>query len=152
MSPRNRLPLRPFALLLALLAGAIWLATDGLALPWVVVGDSMEPTLSDGDRVVVDLWSYRQRAPRVGEIVLFAGPAPGEAALLKRVAFPPAGANRHFEPGLWDDAAGQDGLWVLGDDDARSADSRNFGPVPPGRARGRAVLRYWPLSRAGPIR
>jgi len=138
VSPRHRLPLGPFALLLALLSGAIWLATEELALPWVVVGDSMEPTLSDGDRLLVDLWSFRHRTPRAGEIVLFSGPEPGERPLLKRVAFAPPES--------------EGGLWLLGDNRARSADSRNFGPVPVGRIRGRVVLRYWPLSRAGPIR
>lgn len=152
MNPRYRLSLAPFAMLLALLAGAIWLATDRLALPWVVVGDSMEPTLSDGDRVLVDLWSFRHRAPRIGEIVLFDGPAPGRAALLKRVAPAPPGSEWGLQPALWDDVDGPDRLWVLGDERARSADSRSFGPVPASGIRGKVVLRYWPLSRAGPIR
>ena len=30
----------------------------------------MEPTLVPGDRVLVDLWTYRQRPPEPGEIVL----------------------------------------------------------------------------------
>jgi len=141
-----------FALLLAALAGAIWLATSRLALPWVVAGASMEPTLADGDRVLVDLWSYRQRGPRLGEVVLLDGPLPDEPPMLKRVAPAPPGAARRFDPLLWNGEGSELGVWVLGDADAGSLDSRSFGPVPASRIRGRVVLRYWPLSRAGPIR
>lgn len=127
------------AALLALLACAFALATRHVALPWVVVGPSMEPTLLQGDRVVVDLWTYRHRAPRPGEIVLFEGPRTGDTPMVKRVVPPPL------------DHAGSktDGVWVLGDHRERSLDSRRFGPVPTERIVGRVVLRYWPVSRAG---
>jgi signal peptidase I len=40
---------------------------------------------------------------------------------------------------------------ALGDNHAMSADSREFGFVPEGNIRGRAVLIFWPLSRSGKI-
>lgn len=140
ISPRLRTPAR-LALLLAAIALGILAATEWLARPWTVSGPSMEPALRHGDRVIVDLWSYRYRSPRPGEVVLVAGPAPGSSALLKRVAQAPPGRE------------GRDGaVWLLGDNPRQSEDSRHFGPVPAGRVRGRVCLRYWPPSRAGRIR
>lgn len=143
-----------FAVLLGLLAGGIILATRFLALPWVVLGDSMEPTLGPGDRVLVDLWTYRQRAPLPGEIVLLEGPLPGEPVLIKRVATLPLKERPAIRERFWPQGgAGSTGaVWVRGDNESRSVDSRAFGPVPLDRIRGRVVFRYWPPSRAGPTR
>jgi nickel-type superoxide dismutase maturation protease len=128
-------PVARYALLLAGIAAGCFLGTAYLARPWVISGSSMEPELAPGDRVIVDLWSYRHRAPRVGEVALVLGPSPSDPPLVKRVAATPAGE-----------------LWLLGDNEAESLDSRAFGSVPRRRARGRVVIRYWPPSRAGRIR
>lgn len=104
-------------------------------MPWVVAGRSMEPALLAGDRVLVDRWTYRQRAPRTGEIVLVR--AAGGAAWVKRVAARPG--------------ASPDELWVVGDNPSNSADSRQFGPLPRDAVRGRVFCRYWPPSRAGTV-
>lgn len=37
-------------------------------------------------------------------------------------------------------------VWVEGDNSANSMDSRQYGPIPLGLIRSRAVLRLWPLS------
>ena len=79
-------------LLMALLLVGALAASEWLVLPWVVAGDSMSPTLRAGDRVLVDLWSYRQRPPRRGEVALLL--EPGGEPLVKRVARLPPGADR----------------------------------------------------------
>jgi signal peptidase I len=129
------------ALLVGLLLLLFYLATEFLARPCLVAGNSMEPGLRPGDRVVVDLWTYRQRDPRPGEVVLFTGAAGEE--IIKRVVSP--GALGSARP----PSAAADGVWVLGDNADSSADSRRFGPVQRARVRGRAVWLYWPPSRAG---
>ena len=43
-------------------------------------------------------------------------------------------------------------FFVLGDNRAASTDSRDFGPVAARAILGTAVLRYWPLRRAGRLR
>ena len=106
-----------------------------LVMPWVVAGRSMEPALFPGDRVLVDCWTYRHRRPRSGEVALLVGPS--GLRMVKRVAELPDSGN---------------GIWVLGDHGAHSIDSRRFGALPADRFRGRVVYRYWPLSRAGPVR
>jgi signal peptidase I len=123
------------AAVLTVLIVLIALCTRFIATPWTVSGDSMAPTLRSGDRVLVDLWSYRSRTPATGEPVLLQGP--GGVLMVKRVATadPP--------PGF---------LHVLGDNPGMSVDSRQFGPIPREAVRGRILFRYWPLSEAGPIR
>ena len=139
--------LRDLTLVLAGAAALIWAAERWVAVPWSVEGPSMDPTLKDGERVLVDLWSLRHRPPREGEIVLLAGPA-GEP-LVKRVARPPAeGVPPAVLP---PDSPLEPSYFVLGDNAQASSDSRAFGAVPRHRIRGRVAWRYWPPSRIGPI-
>ncbi len=95
-----------------------------------VEGDSMLPTLLPGDRLVM----LRRRRPRVGDIVAVTDPRTPARTLVKRVA-----------------AVGAEGVTVLGDNPAASTDSRLLGPVPAAAIRGRAVYRYLPDGRRGPV-
>ncbi|HEX5045359.1 MAG TPA: S26 family signal peptidase [Candidatus Polarisedimenticolaceae bacterium] len=137
----------------AVLAGtalAVLVVTRWVAIPWMVVGPSMAPTLEHGDLVLVDRWSYGRREPRPGEIALLAGPR--GVPLVKRVLRGPLPRGERIGD-LVDPTRPREPLfWVEGDNRALSADSRQFGPVPRGRFRGRVFFRYWPLSAVGPIR
>lgn len=46
---------------------------------------AMEPTLNAGDRIVAGLDVYEERAPQIGEIVIFYDPSTPENVLIKRV-------------------------------------------------------------------
>jgi signal peptidase I len=110
----------------------------------------MNPTLEDGDRVIVDLVTLRRRPPRVGDIVVFAGP--GDDDLVKRIARDPYPGDVPFPaPVLAPDSPLERTYVLLGDNPSESSDSRSFGRVPRHRLRGRVVWRYWPPSRLGPI-
>jgi nickel-type superoxide dismutase maturation protease len=78
-----------------------------------VDGASMLPTFQPGDRLL--LHRRRPGAPlKVGALVAFDDPRPGETRLLvKRVA-----------------AVAGNTVTVLGDNPAASTDSRTFGPIP----------------------
>lgn len=130
----------PLAAALVLVGGGVGACVRWVARPFAVSGPSMQPALLEGDRVLVDLWTYRRRAPRPGEIALVE-PESGDP-LLKRVA----------SEAIRGEAFGESAFLVLGDNPAHSDDSRRFGPVPRERLRGRAFWRYWPPSRAGSIR
>jgi signal peptidase I len=142
--------LRDLCLVLACAGVAIWGVTRWVTIPWVVAGPSMEPTLREGDRVLVDLWSFRRRLPRPGDVIVASGP--GDEDLVKRIAPEPyPGIDPYPAPVLAAESPLEPTFVVLGDNRAASRDSRTFGRLPRHRIRGRVAWRYWPLSRWGPI-
>jgi signal peptidase I len=151
MSPaRERRLVARLTVALGLSTLAILALTRWVAIPWVVVGSSMAPTLRHGDRVLIDLWTYRRRPPRAGDMALLDGP--GHLPLVKRVVRGPLPPGERIGD-LVDPTRLEEPLfWVEGDNREISADSRRFGPVPAHRFRGRVLLRYWPPSAGGAIR
>jgi len=149
----KRAALSPALVVGALLFLLLTAAATGryLVLPYAVSGGSMNPSLETGDRILVDLWTYRQRPPRPGEVVLFRGPAPGRAPMIKRVGAPPPFPEDRPRRARWPESSrvSEPGVWMLGDNAQDSADSRSLGPVPLDRLIGRVVWRYWPPTRTG---
>jgi phage repressor protein C with HTH and peptisase S24 domain len=90
----------------------------------LVRGRSMEPTLRDGDHLLVR-WGGR---PAAGRMVVVRWP--GRPMSVKRAVL-------HDEQG-W---------WVERDNPAEGVDSWQAGPVPPGDVVAVVLLRYWPLRR-----
>ncbi len=97
---------------------------------YIVDGPSMEPAYRTGDRVLVNRFAYLRREPAVGDVVVLRDPERPGHRLLKRVAEAP------------ERAPGPAGYFVLGDNLARSRDSRTFGPVRRPDILGRAWLVY----------
>jgi nickel-type superoxide dismutase maturation protease len=95
----------------------------------------MEPTLHDGDWLLVDPDAYRDRLPAAGELVVAHDPRAAERLVVKRVA-----------------TARADGLMLAGDHPAHALESEWLGPVTREAIVGRPWLRYWPVNRAGLIR
>ena len=92
---------------------------------WALVrGDSMEPTLSAGDRLLV---SHRRR-PRPGAVVI--ARFPDETLAVKRAA------ERRTT-----------GWWLLSDDPAVGVDSRHRGPVRDEDVVAVVLARVWPRPR-----
>ncbi len=143
--PTNRARWPVAVLVLLAVQFVAW--TEVLLRPVAVSGQSMEPTLRDGDRVLVDLWTYRQRAPRTGEVVWLVAPRPDSPYFVKRVGRTHATSSRS-DP----DSRPGGTVWVEGDNPADSLDSRQFGELSADKIAGRVLLRYWPLSRLGLIR
>ena len=131
MTPRSLLV--DWVLPMAALTLLVVAASEFVLATRVIVGRSMTPGLIPGDRVVVDRWTYRHRRPRVGEVALLRGP--DGTPMVKRVA-----------------SLSGDGIWVEGDNEPVSRDSRHFGRISDRAVRGRVVWRYWPLRRAGRVR
>jgi signal peptidase I len=95
-----------------------------------VSGHSMEPTLLDGDWLLVD---RRVAPPRAGQIVVADDPRSRGRLIVKRVS-----------------SVAADGVVALtGDHPAHVEDV--IAPVTPVAVVGRPILRYWPLRRFGRV-
>ena len=143
-----------------------------------VNGASMEPTLHDGDNLIVDKISYRFRDPERYEIVVFPYRHQENTYYIKRIIGLPGeivqikkgevyingellGENYGLEKinvgeeGIAKDAIilGEDEYFVLGDNRNHSSDSRDssVGILKKEELIGRAFVRIWPLESIGVI-
>jgi signal peptidase I len=138
---------------------------------------SMRPTLLENDRVLVNKFLYRFRAPERGEVIVFRYPVDGKRDFIKRLAALPGETVEIRQGKLWIngkpveetsklrkyyyynredwDYGGEnrqikvpaDSYFALGDNSAQSSDSRNWGFVPKKNMIGKAFLIYWPPKR-----
>ena len=135
-----------------------------------VEGRSMEPTLHDQDRLVVNKLAYQIHAPEVGDVVMLRHPNDPEQTLVKRIVAGPldsigfqsgvvvrngvAVAETFVPPAFRqpDDRTAvlvpEGYYFVLGDHRSNSTDSRSFGPVPSKYILGRVQVRWWPIPAA----
>ncbi|WP_322792918.1 signal peptidase I [Bellilinea sp.] len=127
---------------------------------------SMQPTLNEGELLVVYKLAYRLGEPHRGDIIVFHHNRQPPEDYIKRVIGLPGDQVRVeggrvyvngialdepyiAEPpaytGVWE--VPPDSLFVLGDNRNRSSDSRIWGFVPMRDVVGRAVLIYWPPEK-----
>ncbi len=126
----------------------------------------MVPALSDGDRLLVSRLAYHLAAPAHGDIVLLRDPSrPGSECIKRILALPgelvrldglvasvtvagaggTEGADATWQLGAQD-------YFVVGDNFARSTDSRSYGPIDRSAIIGRACYRYGStLGRTRPL-
>lgn len=157
----------------ALVAGITFLIIHFVGQRTVVNGVSMQPTLSDGDNLIVDKLSYRFRDPDRFDIIVF--PQGDGRYFIKRIIGLPGeniridedgsiyidgeklsesyGKEVIQDPGLAKDGIelGADEYFVLGDNRNDSMDSRmaEVGRIAGDRIMGRAWLRIYPFEEIG---
>jgi signal peptidase I len=139
-----------------------------------VQGTSMEPLLEDGERIVVNKLVYRFQPIERGDVVVFWYPRDPAVSFIKRVVGLPGDlveirsgqllvnglpARERYLPESFRDGDSypptevrKGYYFVLGDHRRSSNDSRSWGEVPERYIYGRAVFRFWPFARVGPIR
>ncbi|MFQ5654675.1 MAG: signal peptidase I [Planctomycetota bacterium] len=134
---------------------------------YAISGQSMEPTLHDGDRVVIHKLSPGLLPVEVGDLVIFTSPNDGNKNLVKRVIAVGGDRVRFDREQVWvndkpiresyilrglysegrDEILVEDGdIFVLGDNRPQSQDSRHFNPIPLESVKGKVFLRLWPLD------
>jgi signal peptidase I len=137
-----------------------------LAQATVVFGQSMEPNLSQHQRLIVDKVAYRLHPPQRDDIVVLDLPEmnemlvkrivglPGEVVEIRKgVVYvdnnpvPESYAYDHSEYDMEPILLGPLNYFVLGDNRSNSNDSRVFGPVHRDHVLGHVWLRYWPLDQ-----
>lgn len=141
-----------------------------------VSGHSMEPTLGDGDNLIIDKLSYRFRDPRRYDIIVFPYEFEENVYYIKRIIGLPGetvqiidgyvyidgkkldehyGAEVMLDAGIAEEPVtlGKEEYFVLGDNRNHSSDSRkpNVGILNRDDLIGRAWVRIWPLNRIGVI-
>jgi signal peptidase I len=150
-----------------------------VARSYYIPSGSMLPTLQINDRLIVDKLSYRFSNPVRGDIVVFDPPAKlgFKDAFIKRVIGLPgdrvevrngkvyvndkALSEKYIEEApnytwsstsLTPDGIVPEGHYlVLGDNRNNSYDGHYWGFIPKDRIIGKAVVRFWPVDRAGGI-
>lgn len=145
-----------------------------VAQSFVVEGSSMEPSLYNRERLLVNKLVYRFRKPEYGDVVVFRYPANPKRRFIKRVIGVPGDVveirdghvilngvvldedyTRDFTYGYFGPKTVPGGRYfVLGDNRNNSDDSRypDVGFVPMENIVGKASFRWWPPGRMSLIR
>ena len=139
--------------------------------PFVVNGESMDPTLTTGDYLLIDEVTYKLREPERGDVVVFLAPPEPDKFFIKRIIGLPGDTvsiggsvvtitNAEHPKGfilsesfITHTSVNQmvvkvpkDQYFVMGDNRAGSFDSRSWGTLPKENLRGRALLRLLPIK------
>jgi signal peptidase I len=136
-----------------------------------VQGTSMLPLLEDSERIIVNKFIYRFHPIERGDVVVFWYPKDPSVSFIKRVVGIPGDtveirrgalfvnerrvAEDYVRPQFNDDEThskvpvAKGYYFVLGDHRNSSNDSRSWGEVPEKYIYGKAVFRFWPLSKLG---
>ncbi|MGI5851304.1 MAG: signal peptidase I [Clostridiales bacterium] len=132
----------------------------------LVYGNSMESTLRDRDRVIINKLVYHLYTPSRGDIVVFKNPDNSNENYVKRVigiagdTVEVLDQKVYINDQLLDEPyldvetendfpkfeVPEDTIFVMGDNRNRSQDSRYIGPIPVENIIGKAQLRIWPIS------
>jgi len=148
----------------------LFLAINAVSARIRVDGSSMEPTLHNGEFVIVNKLAFKLGSPKIGDVIVFHYPRDPEQEYIKRIlglpgdhvkitngqvyvngepiketyiAAPPSYQSEWNVP--------EDAFFVLGDNRNNSSDSHNWGPVPVENVVGKALIVYWPPQNWGVI-
>jgi signal peptidase I len=141
--------------------------------PVKVEGTSMNPLLSDQERIFINKFIYRFEPIERGDVVVFWYPLDRSKSFIKRVVGLPGEkievrsghlyvneeelSDQYVPTGYLDGSnygprqIPADSFFVLGDHRDSSNDSRVFGPVPRSFIYGKAVFAYWPVDHFGSL-
>jgi len=141
-----------------------------IAQPFIVNGDSMLPTLENGDYLIIDEVSYYSNDPERGDVIVFHFPTDESRYLIKRIIALPEETiqlqgnaititkadgtrveldedytNLGASYGTW--TLDEDEYFVMGDNRGASSDSRSWGPLKKNEIVGKTLVRLFPISK-----
>lgn len=144
--------------------------------PHQVKGSSMFPTFKDQEYLLTDKVTYKTRAPKEGDVIVFKAPINENYDFIKRIIATPGETvsvkdghtyingqqlDEFYLPKEYTTAPGQflhegeeyvvqeNEVIAFGDNRDHSSDSRDWGPVPYRNIIGKVFFRYWPANVAG---
>lgn len=145
-----------------------------VAEPFIVSGQSMDPTFSDGQYLIVDQLSYDFKDPLRGDVIIFHYPRDPKTFFIKRIiGLPGESINSNGRTIMITNSAHPEGFvldqsyieesklthdsfsltlgpteyFVMGDNRSQSSDSRSWGPLESKYIVGRPVLRLIPVTK-----
>ncbi|TCK98302.1 signal peptidase I [Natranaerovirga hydrolytica] len=155
----------------------VYLITTFVGQRTSVIGDSMRPTLQNGNQVIIDKISYRITDPQRFDIIVFPYRMNPNQLYIKRIIGMPGdtiyiedgliyindepleedfGLEEIINPGVASEpiTIGQEEYFVIGDNRNNSSDSRfmDVGHISKEDIIGRAWLTIWPLEDFGFLR
>lgn len=157
--------------LTAVFAVGIFFVLQATVASFVVVGISMEPSLENGQRLLVSKASYYLHEPERGDILVFQPPENGRGDYIKRVIGLPGDTVRITKNTVYlngspleedyikdspnytipETTVPEDRYFVLGDNRNNSSDSHNGWLVPRDNIVGKAWLSIWPPDKWGVV-
>src|ERR1700723_1242046 len=171
--PPLRRELRSWTRDLAVALGLAIVIMIFLYQPVKVEGTSMNPLLSDQERIFINKFIYKFEPIDRGDVIVFWYPLDHSKSFIKRVVGLPGETveirdghvyvNDEELPDQYVPASYLDGsnflprrippgdYFVMGDHRDSSNDSRVFGPVPRQYIYGKAVFAYWPVDHFGSL-
>jgi signal peptidase I len=139
--------------------------------PFIVDGQSMEPTFQNSDYLITEKISFRVGTPKRGEVIIFHPPDNPSVNYLKRlIGLPgdeveikdnnvyvngkkldepylsPGTKTELVQPGSLKLTVKENEYFVLGDNREHSRDSRELGPIPKANVVSRVWVRLFPLN------
>jgi signal peptidase I len=146
------------------LAVILFLVINAISARVRVDGFSMQPTLENGEFVLVNRLAYQFGEPERGDIIVFRSLLAPEDLIKRVIGLPgdviqiengvvtingitidePYIAAHPYYSGTWE--VPPDKLFVLGDNRNDSSDSHSWGFLPMENIIGKAVLVYWPFE------
>jgi len=154
-----------------LLAAILFLVINTLTGRYQVHGQSMEPSLRDGQYLIASKVTYWLHPPERGDVIVLEPPnRSGDVPYIKRVIGLPGDLVEVREqrvwvngialnepyineppnyPGNW--VVGEDQYFVLGDNRNNSSDSHSWGMLSADSILGKAFFSYWPPEHWGKI-
>jgi signal peptidase I len=136
-----------------------------------VNGSSMEPTLHNGQYLIISKITYWIHPPERGDIIVLHPPNNSDEDYIKRIVGLPGERIEVRDGKVWVEGVALDepyiasapkypGTWTLveeeylvfGDNRNDSSDSHSWGPLEGGRIVGKAWLSYWPPEHWGIVK
>jgi len=112
-----------------------------------IPSESMEPAVLKGDRIMVDKTAYNRISPKKGDIIVFVYPDDRSKSFIKRVEALPGDRITLADGTI--ETVPHGSIYVIGDNQENSLDSRQFGFVPLRDVIGKARVVYFSSGESG---
>ncbi len=148
----------------------LFVLINTLTVRYEVQSVSMEPTLHEGQYLIISRLAYRYQPPQRGDIIVLHPPSSSADTIpyIKRLVGLPGDQIEVHDGRVWVNGRalnepyisgppiysgswvlGANEYFVLGDNRNNSSDSHAWGSINPDAIIGKAFFRYWPPSQIG---